>query len=359
MVVNRSDWLVPSVDPDLDPCSNYTEAWLWLSSLQPAYLGVVSVVGLVGNGLVLCVLCLQRKLCTVADIYLGNLAAADLVMMCCLPFWAVTIARGYRWNFGEILCKLINVAISMNYYCSMLFLTLVSVDRYLALVKPMSSSHLRRGVWAKRVCLGIWSLGFFLALPVLLFRTVTYVPDPGVDACILAYPQPVWRVQQNIMRNILGFLLPVLVVAYCSHHIMATLNDGRVRELPGARAERKATHLVLIVLAVFLFCWTPYQVARFLDTLDYFQMMPGCLWGHVLDIGMQLATYLAYSNSAVNPFLFVIVGKHFRKRAKEVLWKILKPCSKDVTSLTVSFTSVSRLHETQVTCTHKLQQSIS
>ncbi|XP_042359988.1 B2 bradykinin receptor [Plectropomus leopardus] len=357
MVVNTSDWLVPTADPELDPCGNYTEAWLWLSSLQPAYLGLISVVGLVGNGLVLCVFCLQRKPCTVADVYLGNLAAADLVMMSCLPFWAFTIARGYQWDFGEVLCKLVNVAISMNYICSVLFLMLVSVDRHLALGKPMSTCLLRRAACAKRTCLGIWSLGFLYTLPIMFFRTVTYVEDPGVDACILAYPHPAWRVQHNITSNVLGFLIPVLVVGYCSYHIIAVLRDRRAGGLPRVRTESKATYLVLAVLAVFLFCWTPHQVMRFLDTLDYFQVTPGCLWGHVLDIGIQLSTYLAYSNSAVNPFLFVIVGKHFRRRAKEVFGKTLNPWSKDMSYLTVSFTSVNRLNETQRISIEKFQKS--
>ncbi|KAM3860961.1 B2 bradykinin receptor [Diretmus argenteus] len=356
MFLNASDRLVPSVDPELDPCGNYTVAWMWLSSLQPAYLGLVSMVGVVGNSLVLCVLCLQRKPCTVADVYLGNLAAADLVMMSCLPFWAVTIAQGYQWNFGVALCKLVNVAISMNYYCSVMFLVLVSVDRYLALVKPMSPSRLRRATWAKRICLGVWILGFLLSLPVLLFRQTTYVEDPGVDACILAYPHPAWRVESNISRNVLGFLIPVLVVTYCSRHIVAALNDERARGLPGVRAERKATYLVLAVLAVFLFCWTPFQVMRLLDTLDYFQVTPGCLWGHAIDIGIQLSTYLAYSNSSVNPFLFVIVGKHFRKRAREVFGKTLNPFSKERAYLSVNFTSTNRLNDTQIICIEKLEK---
>ncbi|XP_026174556.1 B2 bradykinin receptor [Mastacembelus armatus] len=347
MVGNASEWLVPALDSDVDPCSNYTEAWLWLSALQPAYLGLMSVIGLAGNGLVLCVFCLQREPCTVADMYLGNMAAADLVMISCLPFWAVTIAQGYQWDFGEVLCKLVSVAISMNYICSVLFLTLVSVDRYLALVKPMSSSRLRRVVWAKRICLGIWSLGFIVSLPILLFRTVIYVKDPGVDACILAYPQPAWRLYHNITTNVLGFLFPVLVLAYSTHHIVAALNNRRTRGLTRMRTEGKATHLVLAVLAVFLFCWTPHQVMRFLDTLDHFEVTPGCLWGHVLDIGIQLSTYLAYSNSAINPFLFVIVGKHFRKKAKEVFGVTLNPWSKDVNYLSVSFTSMNRLNENQ------------
>ncbi|KAM6992135.1 B2 bradykinin receptor [Tautogolabrus adspersus] len=347
MMLNASDWLVPSVDPELDPCSNYTAAWLWLSSLQPSYMALISVVGLVGNGLVLCVFCLQRKPCSVADVYLGNLAAADLVMMSCLPFWAVTIARGYQWEFGEILCKLVNVAISMNYICSVLFLVLVSVDRYFALVKPMSCSRLRRVSCAKRICVGIWSLGFLLTLPTLLFRTVEFVEDANVHACILSYPHPAWRLHHNITRNLLGFLIPLLVVTYCTRHIVTALNGRGAGVLPSVRAERKATDLVLAVWAVFLICWTPLQVMRFLDTMDYFQLTPGCLWGHILDVGIQLSTYLAYSNSAINPFLFVIVGKQFRRRAREVFGKTLNPWSKESTYLTVSFTSVNRLNVKQ------------
>lgn len=318
MIVNASHLLVPTVDPELDHCSNYTEAWLWLSSLQPAYLGLISIIGLVGNGLVLCVFCLQKRPCSVADIYLGNLAAADLVMVSCLPFWAITIGRGYNWDFGEVLCKLVNVAICMNYICSVLFLMLVSVDRFLALVKPISLSCLRRVTWAKRICLGIWSLGLVYTLPIMLFRKLAYVDNPGVDACILAYPHPAWRVYHNITMNLLGFLIPFLVVAYCTCHIVIALNEQEARGLTVVRKDNRATYLVLAVLAVFLFCWVPHQAMRLLDTLDYFQVTPGCFWGHVLDIGIQLSTYLAYTNSAVNPFLFVIVGTQFRKRAKEV-----------------------------------------
>ncbi|XP_039981519.1 B2 bradykinin receptor [Xiphias gladius] len=356
MVVNASDWFALTAGPELEPCHNYTEAWLWLSSLQPAYLGLISFIGLLGNSLVLSVFCLQRKACTVADVYLGNLAAADMIMMSCLPFWAVNIAQGFQWDFGEVLCKLVNVAISMNYICSVLFLMLVSVDRYLALVKPMNPSRLRRAAWAKRICVGIWSLGFFFSLPILLYRTVSYIENPGVHACILAYPHPAWQLHHNITGNVLGFLIPVLVSAYCTRHIVVALNDRGARRFPGVRAERKATYLVLTVLAVFLFCWTPHQVMRFLDTLDYFQVTPGCFWGHVLDIGIQLSTYLAYSNSAVNPFLFVIVGKHFRRKAKDVFGKTLKPLSKDTTYVSVSFTSVNRLNETQRISIEKLEK---
>ncbi|CAL8395524.1 unnamed protein product [Arctogadus glacialis] len=355
MPLNASAW--PALDAPgdalggpwelLEDCgSNGTAAWLWLSALQPAYLALVSAVGVVGNSLVLCVFLLQRKPCTVADIYLGNLALADLVMTSCLPFWAVTVARHYQWPFGQALCKAVNVAIAMNYLCSVLFLVLVSVDRYLALVRPLRPSRLRRAGWAKRLCLGVWLQGLLLSLPVLLFRSVRFVADAGVEACILDYPHPAWVVQYNVTLNVLGFVLPVMAVSYCSWHIVGALRESRARRLPGARAETRSTQLVLAVLAVFLACWTPHQVGRFLDTLDYFGVTPGCLWGKVLDIGLQVSTYLAYSNSAINPFLFVILGRSFRRRALEVFraaWR-RRSTSRDGHSA-VSWAAVKRAND--------------
>ena len=355
MLPNASVWPPPSAaaggpgswEPLEDCRSNATAAWLWLSALQPAYLALVSAVGVVGNSLVLCVFLLQRKPCTVADIYLGNLALADLVMTSCLPFWAVTIARHYLWPFGQALCKVINVAISMNYLCSVLFLVLVSVDRYLALVKPLSPSRLRRAAWARRLCLGVWLQGLLLSLPVMLFRRVRFVEDAGVEACILDYPHPAWSVQHNVTFNVLGFSLPVLVVSYCSWHIVGVLREGRAWCVPGVRAETRSAHLVLAVLAVFLLCWTPHQLVRFLDTLDYLGVTPGCLWGKVLDIGLQLSTYLAYSNSALNPFLFVILGRSFRRRAVEVFSSARGLSTSRDRNSAVSWSAVKRVNDTQ------------
>ncbi|XP_026766985.2 B2 bradykinin receptor [Pangasianodon hypophthalmus] len=323
--------LMDSERTDVNNCT-YQTAWDWISSLQPLWLSVISIFGLVGNGLVLSVFCLQRNPCSVADVYLGNLALANLVMVLCLPFWAVTIAQNYEWSFGQMLCKLINTAICMNYFCSILFLVLVSVDRYLALARTMSPSRLRQPSWAKRICLGIWIFGFLVSVPSLLFRDVHYVPDFDVHACYLMYPHPGWRVQRNLSSNVLGFAIPLPIIAFCTYHIVKALKDSELRFIPAIRREKRATHLVLTVLAVFLFCWTPHQIVRLLDTLDYFQITPeGCLFGDILDISEQYSTYLAYSDSAINPFLYVVVGKHFRKRAKGVFKRFITPGWKDST----------------------------
>ncbi|CAL8285301.1 unnamed protein product [Lota lota] len=338
MLSNQSlEPVAESLSRDSDGLCNNTAAWDWVHTMQPGYMSIICAVGMVGNAFVLLVFCHRRQRHrTAADIYLGNLAAADLLMVSCLPFWVATVSGRFHWRFGKTMCQLVNVVISMNYYCSVLFLTLVSADRYLALTRPLSSprgvgGRGRQAPWAHGLCLGVWAVGMLLSLPALLFRTVGSFPELGVDACFLDYPHEGWRMRYNLTVNLVGFLIPVPVVSFCTYHICRVLQESRALQGRSCReqataavvVERKAAYLVLVVLAIFVLCWLPYQILIFLDSLDYYQVISGCTWAYVLDIGVQLATYLGYSNSALNPFLYVIVGKHFKQRAREVCRQML------------------------------------
>ncbi|XP_066504632.1 B2 bradykinin receptor-like [Hoplias malabaricus] len=328
MILNMTGSPSPELS-DTQNC-NHTEAWEWVYFIQPVYMSIICILGVIGNALVLFVLCFMKGHCSVADIYLGNLAAADLLMMCCLPFWVITVIHKFNWFFGKPMCRLVNLIIGMNYYCSVLFLMLVCLDRYLVLASPMSMGMLRGATQAKTICGVIWIAGFMLSLPALLFRVVEFLPDIEAEACYLSYPHDVWRLRFNMIANVLGFLIPVPLVCYCSYHIIKVLSNKQVRKFSAVNTERKATVLVLTVLFVFILCWLPFQICMFLDTLYYFKVISGCSWIHGLDIGTQLSTYLGYTNSSLNPFLYVIVGKHFRQRAKRVFTHVLNCVSRGV-----------------------------
>ena len=304
----------------------------------PLVYGLTLVLGLAGNSLVVLVYSGRGggHLRTLTDVCLLNLAAADLLLLVTLPLWAAAAAT-QGWHLGAALCKLTAYLYSATFSCSMFLLACVSADRYLAVTRPLSShrgagpGRGRQVPWAHALCLGVWALGALLSLPALLFRTVRSFPELGVDACVMQYPHGGWRMRYNLTFNLVGFLIPVPVVSFCTYHICRVLRESRAlrgrscREQTTAAVavERKAAYLVMVVLAIFVLCWLPYQIIVLLDSLDYYQVISGCTWAHVLDIGVQLATYLGYSNSALNPFLYVIVGKHFKQRAREVFRQTL------------------------------------
>ncbi|XP_061897433.1 B2 bradykinin receptor-like [Entelurus aequoreus] len=292
--------------------------WDWLTRHQPVYLFIITALGIVLNVFVLLVFCLHKKACTVAEIYLSNLAAADLVLVSCLPFWAVNISQGFNWPFGEALCKVVNAGIKMNAYCSIYFLVLVSMDRYVALVHPMSHGRMRRPKYAKLGCLLVWGLGLLLSASTLIFRAVKYFPEFEVRACISDYPSQMVELVCDGMLITFSFIIPISIITFCTITIIRALKKQSFARSNAQKSEQKATTLVLVVLVTFLICWVPLHLFTALDVLHKAKILVGCALERVLAICDQIFAYLAFLNSVVNPILYVIVGKNFRKKVQEV-----------------------------------------
>ncbi|KAM6973414.1 B2 bradykinin receptor-like [Aplochiton taeniatus] len=302
-------------------CSPMT-GWDWLQTMQPAYIMTISVLGILGNLFVLIVFCLHKKSCTVAEIYLSNLAAADLVLVSCLPFWAINAAKGFDWPFGLLLCRLVNLGIKVNIFCSIYFLVMVSVDRYVALVHTMSHGRMRRPKYAKLGCLLVWAFGLLLGMPTVLFRSLEFFPDLGVTACYLHYPNQATELVFDAMLILFGFVIPVSIISYCTWSIIRALRNQAMERLHAENTERKATLLVLVVLLAFLVCWVPFHLVTALDILLRAEVLSGCHLTNILEVCNQVFTYLAFFNNTLNPILYVIVGKNFRKKVQELFQQL-------------------------------------
>uniref|UniRef100_A0A4W6EMF1 B1 bradykinin receptor n=1 Tax=Lates calcarifer TaxID=8187 RepID=A0A4W6EMF1_LATCA len=320
-------------------CLKETKEWTY--AVVPIYILVIAVLGIIFNVFVLMVFCLHKKACTVPEIYLSNLAAADLVLVSCLPFWAVSAARKFNWPFGGSLCKLVNLSITMNVYCSIYFLVLVSIDRYMALVHPLSHERLRRPKFAKLGCLLVWALGLLLSVPTLIYREVKYFSGINATVCYLNYPSPTVQLLTEGMLTMLSVIIPISIISFCTFKIIQALNNRLMKSSNSQKKEQKATTLVLAVLVAFLICWVPFHLVKIIEWLMRAKVLRGCKLGTVVDICKQIFIYLAFFNSVLNPILYVIVGKNFRRKVKE-LFKQRSLKRRATLSLTSTRTSLSR-----------------
>ncbi|XP_075699528.1 B2 bradykinin receptor-like [Rhinoderma darwinii] len=302
-------------------CIEY-EQFQWLFTYQPPYMWFIFALGFIENLFVISVFVLHKSRCTVAEIYLGNMVAADLIFVSGLPFWAIYIANKFYWPFGRFLCVAVNSLIKLNLYSSIYFLMMVSIDRYLALVKTMSVGRLRRPWWAKVNCAIIWIFAVIVSLPTMVFREVRFVKEFNTTACITD-PSPNWYIAINIIMNVLGFLVPLVVIAFCTCQIIRVLRNNAMQQFNEVNNEKKATWLVLSVLLVFIVCWLPFHISTFIDTLDEFGFFSQCTVKSVNHIFNQISTYIGYSNSCINPVMYIMVGNHFRKKAIEVYSTLL------------------------------------
>lgn len=70
----------------------------------PILYSLTFVLGLMGNGLVLVVLCQKRRTWSVTDVFILHLSVADMLLLLTMPLWAVDAVNG--WSFGTSFCKL-------------------------------------------------------------------------------------------------------------------------------------------------------------------------------------------------------------------------------------------------------------
>jgi hypothetical protein len=129
--------------------------------------------GISGNTLTIFVLLRHGKLKgTAANCFILNLAIADDLFVVSLPFMAYSTFVG-RWHFGAALCKLMNAFRGVNLFASVFTMTLMSIDRYLAIVHPLRSLTYRTMRNALIVCVVTWVTSFVIVTPFLMYSNMT------------------------------------------------------------------------------------------------------------------------------------------------------------------------------------------
>lgn len=125
--------------------------------------------------------------------------------------------------------------------------------------------------------------------------------------------------------NVLAFLLPLAAIIFFNYHILASLRVqtevSRTRH--GGPTDGKTTVLILVLVATFLVCWTPYHLFAFLEFLFQVRAVQSCFWENFIDLGLQCANFFAFINSCLNPVIYVFVGQLFRTK----VWELYKQCT--------------------------------
>lgn len=272
---------------------------------------LVCAVGLGGNALVIYVVLRHAKMKTVTNIYILNLAVADVLLMLGLPFLATQNAVSY-WPFGPVLCRLVMTLDGVNQFTSIFCLTVMSVDRYLAVVHPIRSARWRRPRVAKLASTAVWAFSLLMSLPLVVFADI----QEGWDTCNLSWPEPVglWGAVFIIYTSVLGFFGPLLVICLCYLLIVVKVKASGVRVgSTRRRSERKVTRMVVVVVLVFVGCWLPFFIVNIVNLAVILPEEPAAAGAYFFVV------ILSYANSCANPVLYGFLSDNFRQSFRKVL----------------------------------------
>ncbi|XP_033983724.1 C-C chemokine receptor type 5-like [Trematomus bernacchii] len=294
------------------------------ASFLPALYAIFFLTGLLGKCLVIWVLTRGVRLRSMTDVCLLNLAVADLLLVCTLPFLAHQ-ARDH-WQFGDAMCKVVLGIYHIVFYCGIFFISLMSIDRYLAIVHAVYAMRARTRSFGMIAASVTWVVGFMASFPDLIFLQ----QQPGTNATHDCYPvfpnSHYWRIFSLFKMNMLGLFVPLLIMGFCYSQIVWRLLNSQ-------SSKKQAIRLVLIVVVVFFICWVPYNIASLFKALELLHIISDCQSSKAIRLALQVTEAIAYSHSCLNPILYVFVGEKFRRhlfrlinRAPCRLCKMVKVC---------------------------------
>ncbi|XP_074138416.1 proteinase-activated receptor 2 [Sminthopsis crassicaudata] len=280
----------------------------------PIVYTIVFIIGLPSNGMALWVFLFRTQKKHPAVIYMANLALADLLSVIWFPLKIAYHLNGNNWIYGEPLCKVLIGFFYGNMYCSILFMTCLSVQRYWVIMNPIVRSRKLSNI-AIGVSIGIWLLILLVTIPLYVVKQTVYIPDLNITTCHDVLPANVLAgdMFNYFLSLAIGvFLFPACLTASVYILMIRTLNSSAMDD--SGRKRRRAIKLIITVLAMYLICFTPSNT---LLVVHYFLIRTRSQ-SQIYALYM-VALCLSTLNSCIDPFVYYFVSQDFRDHVKNTL----------------------------------------
>ncbi|XP_034024339.1 lysophosphatidic acid receptor 6a [Thalassophryne amazonica] len=301
--------------------SNCTKNDAFKYPLYSTIFSIVFVVGLMTNAVAIYILTCSLKLRNETTTYMMNLVASDLLFVFMLPlrvFYFINI----NWPFGDVLCKLSVALFYTNMYGSILFLTCISVDRFLAIVHPFRSRTLRTKRNAKIVCFAVWVVVLSGSIPTgfLLETTSPENNSSNTKLCFENFSSKQWKSHLSkvvIFIETVGFVIPLLLNVCCSIMVLHTLRHPQTISHGGKLNKKKILRMIIVHLSIFCFCFIPYNVNLIFYTLVRTKVLKGCFAESVVRMIYPIALCIAVSNCCFDPFVYYFTSETIQNSIKK------------------------------------------
>lgn len=280
--------------------------------IYPTMYLFIFFLGAVGNSLSIYVFFQPSQRKTSVNIYMQNLAVSDLMFVSTLPFRATYFLLGSRWIFGDIVCRIMTYTLYVNMYCSIYFLTVLSVVRFIAIVYPFKHWKVTNMKYARITCAAIWVFVLAASSP-LLSKGIAGYSNP--TKCLDLHPSSTHRLlMMNSFVLVVGFILPFCTIIVCYVFAIKALLKSKTPQRKKAVCHKKALSTIIITLILFLLCFLPYHVLRTVHL-----MRGGCSPANLpVHKALVVTLCLAAMNSCLDPILYYFAAENFKARIRSL-----------------------------------------
>ncbi|XP_060697785.1 prolactin-releasing peptide receptor-like [Hemiscyllium ocellatum] len=292
----------------------------------PCY-ALVVLVGILGNYLLIHVICKTKKMHNTTNFLLGNLAFSDMLMCAtCVPFTLAYVFEPRGWIYGRFMCYFVFLMQPVTVFVSVFTLTVIAVDRYYATVHPLRKRLTIPG--CAYLLVTIWLLACLLTVPALVHTYYVEFYHQDLTICEefwVSMEKP--RLFYAYSTLLATYVLPFLVISLSYLRISVKLKN---RVVPGNitqsqaewdRARRRRTfRLLVLVVAVFGLCWLPLHLFNMIKEIDF-----DLIDKQYFNLIQLLCHWLAMSSACYNAFIYAWLHHSFRGELKKMFtWRTQK-----------------------------------
>ena len=282
---------------------------------------VVNVAAFFGNLSVCYAVYKNQKLRSLSNMFVVALAVSDIsISISCMPFSVATLYHG-RWIFGANFCQFQGFLCLTFGMASLSTMTLIAVSRYFCVVKREKYIVVFNKLKILAYITAVFCLALVGSVPPLFFAKRGYIFKPAQAVCMYAFET---NIAYTIVIQCVFIGMPISLIAFCYIKVFYTVSrtnqvfslENSAQQLRANVQEAKVTKTLAAVMVGFMFCWIPVGVMDFIDAMRGGTTLPRQVY---LTNG-----FLVYLSSTINPFIYGVMNRHFRREYKAILRKICR-----------------------------------
>ncbi|XP_069562386.1 P2Y purinoceptor 13-like [Brachyistius frenatus] len=264
-------------------------------------------------------------------VFLKNVVVADLLMTLTIPLRVLSDAGVGSWRLRAFHCRYSAVLFYITMYISILLLGLISLDRYLKIVRPFGRCPLQRVRVGQVLSAAVWVVMLSLALPNVILSDQSPPVSQGRLKCssMKSNAGLLWHEGFNYFCQVVfwgTFALMVVCYTFISKKVYESYKTSRSSS---HAASRRTKGKVFVVVGVFFICFAPFHFARVPYTLTQTRSMAShCKAQNALYIAKETTLWLSATNVCLDPLIYLFLCKMFRKRLTATICR--KPLNKGI-----------------------------
>ncbi|TMS13440.1 Neuromedin-K receptor [Larimichthys crocea] len=284
----------------------------WQVALWAIAYSLIILVSITGNVTVIWIILAHRRMRTVTNYFIVNLAFSDVSMATFNTLFNFVYALHNDWYFGLGYCRFQNFFPITAMFSSIYSMAAIAVDRYMAIIHPLKPRL--SSTSTKVVIAVIWIVAISLAFPQCYYSVTRFYYPRTV--CMVDWPDDYGGTHQLSYQYaviLLIYLVPLLVMLVTYSIVGQSLWGGRI---PGEAtdhyhsqitAKRKVVKMMVVVVVTFALCWLPYHIYFILGSFnrDIYKQ-------HYIQQVYLAIFWLAMSSTMYNPIIYCCLNQRFR-----------------------------------------------